>query len=100
MRRTRSARSTNEALLAGLTRRSPPPGTARRSRRRAAADLQRALAEAGLAWGAPLLLRVFKREKRLECWVRGTRTYRLFCAYPLLAASGTLGPKCREGDEG
>ncbi len=40
-----------------------------------------------------------KQEKLLEVWVRGEATpFRLLKAYPILGASGTLGPKLREGD--
>lgn len=40
-----------------------------------------------------------KQEKMLEVWVRGERTpLRLLKTYPILGASGKLGPKLREGD--
>jgi hypothetical protein len=40
-----------------------------------------------------------KAEKRLEVWVRGERPpWHLLRTYPILAASGQLGPKLREGD--
>jgi murein L,D-transpeptidase YafK len=41
-----------------------------------------------------------KEEKRLEIWVGKTtgRLYKL-ATYPILAASGTLGPKRQEGDQ-
>lgn len=40
-----------------------------------------------------------KHEKRLEVWVAGDQTpLRLLKTYPILGASGKLGPKLREGD--
>ena len=40
-----------------------------------------------------------KHERLLEVWAsRDGRRYRLLRAYPILGASGTLGPKLREGD--
>jgi murein L,D-transpeptidase YafK len=40
-----------------------------------------------------------KQEKLLEVWVRGEQTpFRLLKTYPILGASGKLGPKLREGD--
>ncbi len=42
----------------------------------------------------------FKHEKRLEVWVKAERSvWKLLKTYPILAASGTLGPKLREGDQ-
>lgn len=47
-----------------------------------------------------LLLLAFKDEKRLELWAAdGRMRYRFLTAYPILAASGTVGLKCREGDQ-
>jgi hypothetical protein len=41
----------------------------------------------------------FKQERLLEVWVAGVSGgYRHLKTYPILAASGTLGPKLREGD--
>lgn len=40
-----------------------------------------------------------KQEKLLEVYAKGrTNTFRLIHSYPILAASGTAGPKLREGD--
>lgn len=46
-----------------------------------------------------MLLRAFKKERQLEVWV-GDKTgpMKMFRTYPVLAASGKLGPKLREGD--
>lgn len=47
-----------------------------------------------------LALLVFKRERRLSLWARGTANgpWQFIRAYPVLAASGHAGPKLREGD--
>ncbi|MBI4237522.1 MAG: L,D-transpeptidase family protein [Deltaproteobacteria bacterium] len=39
-----------------------------------------------------------KAEKALEVWAGAGQHWRLIKRYPILAASGTLGPKLREGD--
>ena len=44
-----------------------------------------------------LFIRAFKQEKELEIWA-GTRKLRLIKTYPILAASGVLGPKLQRGD--
>ena len=52
----------------------------------------------GLAYGAPIFLRIFKASKELELWVQARQRFRLFRRYSICAASGTLGPKEQEGD--
>ena len=48
---------------------------------------------------AKLLLAGFKKEKRLEVWASAKDDkYTLLKVYPILGASGTLGPKLVEGD--
>jgi len=61
--------------------------------------LVRALGEKKLAWGAPIYVRIFKTEKRLEVWLKQGRRFRLFKCYPICTygAKG-LGPKTRQGD--
>ena len=44
-----------------------------------------------------LFIRAFKQEKELEIWA-GARKLRLIKTYPILAASGVLGPKLQRGD--
>ncbi|MCB1680369.1 MAG: murein L,D-transpeptidase [Alphaproteobacteria bacterium] len=62
--------------------------------------LEQKLAEKGLNLGDPVLIRAFKSEMQMELWVRNetTGTYDLFQTYPICRASGTLGPKIKEGD--
>lgn len=57
-----------------------------------------ALRARDLEYGAPIFIRVFKKEGELEMWVRGKAHYELFRTYAIAAFSGTLGPKTREGD--
>ena len=51
--------------------------------------------------GFHLFLRAFKKEQKLEVWVReaGKDEYSLLHTYDFCAVSGTLGPKRREGDQ-
>jgi murein L,D-transpeptidase YafK len=56
------------------------------------------LAEHGLQLGAPVMVRVFKREFELELWMVREGRYHLFATYPICRWSGNLGPKLREGD--
>lgn len=60
--------------------------------------LERDLAQAGLRFGAPVFLRIFKAERELEVWVDDGRRYRRFRTYPICTYSGSLGPKLRQGD--
>lgn len=60
--------------------------------------LEADLAAAGLRYGAPVYLRVFKEERVLEVWVEGAQGYALFEAHPICNFSGDLGPKLAEGD--
>lgn len=82
--------------------RSIPAGPARAA---AAASntrpaLERDLAAAGLEFGDPVFLRAFKAENEIELFVRNRATgkFDLFRTYQVAAASGSLGPKMREGD--
>jgi murein L,D-transpeptidase YafK len=65
---------------------------------RVASSLVRDLQSAGLAYGNPVFVRIFKEERELELWVGKGSTYKLFRTYPVAAMSGKLGPKLREGD--
>lgn len=50
--------------------------------------------------GFHLFIRAFKKEQKLEVWVReaGKDVYSLLHMYDFCAVSGTLGPKRKEGD--
>lgn len=60
--------------------------------------LKTAFKEKGLAWGSPIFIRAFKKERTLEVWVQKKTKFVLFRTYPIAGASGKLGPKLREGD--
>ena len=79
------------------------PGIARADRaadaeQRVRPALEADLARAGLRYGAPVLLRIFKHERELELWVDDGTRYRKFRTYPICTFSGALGPKLRVGD--
>jgi murein L,D-transpeptidase YafK len=58
------------------------------------------LVAAGFAMGDPVHVRIFKRERRLEVWLRGASSgrYGKFRDYDICKFSGELGPKLLEGD--
>jgi murein L,D-transpeptidase YafK len=62
-------------------------------------NLPARLTAQGLSLGAPIFVRIFKREFELEVWLKksGGRFER-FATYPICMWSGGLGPKLREGD--
>ncbi|EDY16012.1 protein of unknown function DUF949 [Chthoniobacter flavus Ellin428] len=54
---------------------------------------------AAVGYPGEVFLRWLKREAMLELWARDPgRRFRLVATYPILASSGTPGPKRREGD--
>ena len=78
--------------LALATTGTPLPGTPDLS------DLPGRLSAQGLALGAPVFVRVFKREFELELWLRRADRFQRFATYPVCRWSGRLGPKLQEGD--
>ncbi len=60
--------------------------------------LSNRLAEKGLKQGAPVLIRIFKREFELELWLARDGTFQRFATYPICMWSGALGPKVKTGD--
>ncbi|MGB3021489.1 MAG: murein L,D-transpeptidase family protein [Methyloceanibacter sp.] len=62
------------------------------------AKLDERLNAEGLQLGAPVFLRIFKLESKLELWMEKDGRYRLFATYPICLWSGRLGPKLQEGD--
>lgn len=52
----------------------------------------------GLDLGAPVFIRIFKREFELELWLRREGRFERFAVYPICRWSGRLGPKLKEGD--
>ncbi len=84
--RTRAANYTR--FSAGLTL----PGTPD------LANLAARLKAHGLSVGAPILIRIFKREFELELWMARDGRYHRFETYPICRWSGRLGPKLATGD--
>lgn len=70
----------------------PLPGTPDLAR------LDERLAAAGVRRGAPVFLRIFKRDSELELWMQRGERFILFATYPVCYWSGGLGPKVRQGD--
>jgi murein L,D-transpeptidase YafK len=56
------------------------------------------LAAKSLEIGAPVFIRIFKRDSELELWMMRDGRYVLFETYPICYWSGRLGPKLRQGD--
>jgi hypothetical protein len=56
-------------------------------------NLNARLAARGLELGAPVFIRIFKREFELELWVKRANRFELFAVYPICTWSGRLGPK-------
>jgi murein L,D-transpeptidase YafK len=61
-------------------------------------DLAGRLATEDVALGAPVFIRIFKREFELELWLKRGDRFRRLAVYPICRWSGSLGPKLREGD--
>ncbi len=62
-------------------------------------NLEQRLATQGLALGAPVFVRIFKREFELELWLQKDGRFQRFATYPVCRFSGGLGPKLRTGDK-
>ena len=61
-------------------------------------SLEKSLRERQLRLGAPVFIRIFKKEEQLELWVDDGEKFQLYRTYPICTYSGDLGPKLREGD--
>lgn len=64
--------------------------------------IKRLFRESGIRYpAAEMYVRVFKRERTLELWVRspGRHQFELLKAYRICALAGGLGPKRKEGDQ-
>ncbi len=79
--------------LARATANLPLPGTPDLT------DLPGRLKAAGVALGAPVLIRIFKREFELELWMWRDGRFARFATYPVCRWSGRLGPKSATGDK-
>lgn len=64
-----------------------------------AALLEQAFKDCGLTYPPKnIFIRIYKQEEELEIWVQERGNYQLFKTWPFCYASGTLGPKRKEGD--
>jgi murein L,D-transpeptidase YafK len=61
-------------------------------------DFKERLAAQGFVPGAPVFMRIFKREFELELWMKRGDRFQRFAVYPICRWSGGLGPKLAEGD--
>ena len=74
------------------------------ARSRAAIDrvkpkLQMEYTLAGLNWGTPVYIRIFKKTKELEIWLRDRKNFKLFKTYKICTYGWrSIGPKIRHGD--
>lgn len=71
---------------------------ARKAIKQVKPKLVASLRRKGLRWGAPIFIRIFKKTKELEVWVKKKRTFVLFRTYSICYFSGLLGPKTKQGD--
>jgi len=78
----------------------PSSDRARAAMARVGDALRADVAAAGLTWGAPMFIRIFKDDSTLEVWLDPASggPFTLFRSYPICAWSGDLGPKTAEGD--
>ncbi len=60
--------------------------------------LEARLSAKGLTRGAPVFMRIFKRDSELELWMKKGDRFVLFETYPICYWSGRLGPKLAQGD--
>ena len=61
--------------------------------------LQKEFSRAGFNWGAPIFVRIFKKTKELEIWLKDQKKFRLFKTYNICTyGRRSLGPKIRQGD--
>jgi murein L,D-transpeptidase YafK len=63
------------------------------------AELAKTMQTKGMAAAAPVFLRIFKEESKLEVWKEAANgRYDLLSTYDICKWSGVLGPKIKEGD--
>ena len=87
-------------LLTCLAMASDVPSSSRSRAviQRVASELQADLRARGLALGAPIFIRIFKKSRELEVWIENGDQFNLFRTYAICTFSGGLGPKLRTGD--
>ena len=61
--------------------------------------LQGELSGAGFNWGMPIFVRIFKKTKELEIWLKDRKNFSLFKTYKICTYGWrSLGPKIKQGD--
>lgn len=61
--------------------------------------LQKEFSLAGFNWGTQIFIRIFKRTKELEIWLKDREKFRLFKTYKICTYGWRyLGPKTKQGD--
>ncbi len=65
---------------------------------RVAPKLRQLVEAKRVTFGAPIFIRIFKREAELELWGKQDKKFVLLKTYPICTFSGSLGPKLRQGD--
>jgi murein L,D-transpeptidase YafK len=77
----------------------PSSARSRAAISRVTPKLQREFSRAGFNWGAPLFVRIFKKSKELEIWLKDLNNFKLFKTYKICTYGWrSLGPKIRQGD--
>ncbi len=61
-------------------------------------NLEESLVKIGANIGDPIFIRIFKKERELELWVKLDGRYKLCKIYKICTYSGKLGPKLKQGD--
>jgi murein L,D-transpeptidase YafK len=72
---------------------------AQEARARVEPLLKADLKKAGLEFGAPVFVRIFKESRQLELWVQQGIGFKKFRTYTMCKMSGELGPKTERGDD-
>lgn len=62
-------------------------------------SLEQSLENIGAKIGDPIFIRIFKKEKKLELWVKPNEEFKLCKTYTICTYSGDLGPKLKQGDK-
>lgn len=77
----------------------PSSPRSRQAIERVKPDLEAQLEAKSLQWGSAVFIRIFKKEKKLEVWLKSDDSFVLFKTYDICSyGPGGLGPKLREGD--
>ena len=72
---------------------------AKEGRERVEPLLKTDLKKAGLDYGAPIFVRIFKDSRQLELWVQQDLGFKKFRTYDMCKMSGDIGPKLERGDD-